>query len=730
MTATASVPKSNNQDIDGLLSAIKWNVSSLTFSFPTDPFSYASGYGSGEPNNNFAPLTATQLNFVRSALQQYSSVINLTLSETSGGAGELRFAKSDAPSTAWAYYPSTAGEGGDSWYRNSGGTYDNPVKGNYAAHTFLHEIGHALGLKHGHETDVYGALPAAHDSLEYSVMTYRSYIGGPLTGYTYEAWGAPQTLMQDDIAALQYLYGANFNTNSGDTTYSWNPTTGEEFINGVGQGAPGGNRIFMTLWDGNGTDTYDFSNYTTNLSIDLQPGHWTTVSTAQLANLGAGHFAAGNIANALQYGSDPRSLIESAIGGSGNDTIIGNQANNVLRGMGGNDIFVTGAGNNFVDGGAGTDTLDYTSSPGAVTINLSSGSGLNGYGGTENFGLVENVTGSALGDYIVGDALSNVLRGLGGDDTLNGGGGDNHLNGGVGTDTLDFTAAPNGVTMNLDAGSGLNGYGGVDTFGFFENLTGSAFNDALYGNAGDNTLRSHGGDDWLVTGAGNNFADGGVGSDTLDYSASPSGVTINLNAGSGLNGYGGADNFGFVENIVGSSLSDFFMGGSGDNILRGGNGDDTLIGLGGNNILDGGLGIDTLDYSAAPSAVTINLGSGSGLNGSGGADTFGYVENVIGSVFADLIAVGSGVNVLTGGAENDIFQCALGLSDGDIVTDFNGNGAGAGDILRFTGYGTVGATFVQIDAMQWQINSADGLVHEIITFSNAASIYSTDYIFV
>ena len=72
----------------------------------------------------------------------------------------------------------------------------------------------------------------------------------------------------------------------------------------------------MTIWDGGGNDTYDFSNYTTNLSVNLQPGSWTTASTAQLANLGNGHTAIGNIANAYLYNNNPASLIENAVGGS------------------------------------------------------------------------------------------------------------------------------------------------------------------------------------------------------------------------------------------------------------------------------------------------------------------------------------------------------------------------------------------------------------------------------
>ena len=185
--------------------------------------------------------------------------------------GDLRYARSDDPSTAWAYHPSTFPEGGDSWYRN--GTYNNPVLGNYAFHTFLHETGHALGLKHGQESGVYGAMTAAHDSMEYSVMTYRSYVGDPLGGgYANETWGYAQSLMMYDIAALQYMYGANYSTNSGNTTYTWSSTTGAMSVNGVNQGTPGGNRIFMTVWDGGGTDTYDFSNYSTNLNVS--PGPW------------------------------------------------------------------------------------------------------------------------------------------------------------------------------------------------------------------------------------------------------------------------------------------------------------------------------------------------------------------------------------------------------------------------------------------------------------------------
>jgi VCBS repeat-containing protein len=107
----------------------------------------------------------------------------------------------------------------------------------------------------------------------------------------------------------------------------------------------------MTIWDGGGSDAYDFSSYTTNLTVDLNPGGWSTASTTQLASLGSGHYAAGNIANALLYRGNVASLIENAVGGSGSDTLLGNAANNKLTGGGDSDI---------LDGGAGADTAAYS----------------------------------------------------------------------------------------------------------------------------------------------------------------------------------------------------------------------------------------------------------------------------------------------------------------------------------------------------------------------------------
>jgi serralysin len=348
VAAVASVTPSSNVYVNALLGGYKWASGSLTYSFPASYSYYESSYGSNEPSRNFEALNTTQQGVVRAAFANFAAVANVTFSELTGASAAnatLRLAMSDAPSTAWAYMPSTGAAGGDSWYNNASGVYDNPKKGNYAYATFLHEIGHALGLEHPHEN----AMPTSGDGMEFTVMSYRAYEGAPLTGYTNESWGFAQSLMMYDIAAMQHLYGANFTTNSGNTTYSWSPTTGQAFINGVAQSAPGANRVLQTVWDGGGNDTYDFSNYATNLDVDLRPGQWITTSSAQLARLHyhGSQIAEGNIANALQYSGDVRSLIENAVGGGGNDTIIGNAADNRLRGGGGDDV---------LDGGDGKDT--------------------------------------------------------------------------------------------------------------------------------------------------------------------------------------------------------------------------------------------------------------------------------------------------------------------------------------------------------------------------------------
>ena len=96
-----------------------------------------------------------------------------------------------------------------------------------------------------------------------------------------------------------------------------------------------------------------------------------------------------------------------------------------------------------------------------------------------------------------------------------------------------------------------------------------------------------------------------------------------------------------------------------------------------------------------------------------------------------LITGTPGADTLTGGSGNDLFSFIAGFASGDTVTDFL-PAAGGGDLLSFTGYGTVaaGATFLQLNATDWQINAAGGGLSEVIHFTNAPAITPSDYHFV
>ncbi|MGO4525611.1 M10 family metallopeptidase [Microvirga sp. 2MCAF35] len=373
MSAIATFGRAGNAYIDSVLGDYKWAANSVTYSFPTSGSVYGNPYGSGENITHFASLGSVQQTTARNALNAYASVANLSftqMNETSKQHADVRLAMSDATPTAWAYLPSTAAEGGDVWFNVSNRYFTSPEKGNYAYMVFLHELGHTLGLEHTHEGNI---MPQDRDSLEYTVMSYRSYVGGSTTsGYTNEPFGYAQSLMMYDIAAVQHMYGANYATNSGNSTYAWNPATGEMTINGVSQGTPGENRVFLTIWDGDGDDTYNLSNYTTNLKIDLRPGEWTKTSNTQLAKLNwdGSKVAVGNVANALLYHGDTRSLIENAVGGSGNDSLTGNEGRNhliggagadKLYGLDGADILEGNAGADTFFGGSGADIFDFNS---------------------------------------------------------------------------------------------------------------------------------------------------------------------------------------------------------------------------------------------------------------------------------------------------------------------------------------------------------------------------------
>ena len=369
-----------DQDVNGLLEGSKWNVTNITYSFPNSGANYGGNYPANEPapSNGFQALSKSQQDVAKYAfklISEYTPLLFNEIAETDTTHAVIRLAGSSkiglgpVPNTSYGNYPdSLTGTGGDIFFENI--KDQSPAKYGYAFDTILHEIGHTMGLKHGQEElNNHGILPANHDSTEWSIMDYHSYVGEqpqynnktdpghkyPIIPYLNKNGSGNQTYMIDDISALQYLYGANFQTNKDPTVYKWNPITGQEFINDVGQDASLTNTIYRAIWDGGGIDTYDLSGYHTDLILDLNPGAWSTLSRTQLADLDLHnpglHLAPGNIVNANEYKGDPRSLIENAIGGTGDDILTGNDVDNVLQG---------GIGNDILKGGIGTDTAVFS----------------------------------------------------------------------------------------------------------------------------------------------------------------------------------------------------------------------------------------------------------------------------------------------------------------------------------------------------------------------------------
>ncbi len=362
------VTGSGTNTIDALIGGTKWGAeqggeANVSYSFPyttSVSATWIPNY-STDDEPNFASaysFTTTQQTSAQGALQQWANIAKLTFSkitETSASVGDIRFAFTATPAISsfwgWGYFPSQGdAQGGDIWV-NPENIPESWAVGSYNFSSLLHEIGHALGLKHPFGDAP--TLPVSQDSNQYTIMSYTEHPHSYYREVTTNSDGSyswvyydvqPKTPMLYDIAAMQYLYGANTTYNLGDDAYTFAADI----------------PFFMTIWDSGGTDTLSVSNFSKDCSIDLRAGNFSKI-TIESDPLPAG---ASSNSIATYDGTDNLAIafgvtIENAVGGSGNDILTGNSANNKFTGNHGNDILL---------GEDGIDMAVYTGNRSTCTV--------------------------------------------------------------------------------------------------------------------------------------------------------------------------------------------------------------------------------------------------------------------------------------------------------------------------------------------------------------------------
>lgn len=378
-----------DSELDARIDAVSFNVP-FTLNETGDPpleftFRFETSAQSDFPFGSVSGITAwstAEKNAVREALARYEEVVNVDFVEDNGS-GDADFSFYNANNVG-----GFAGFGGYGYSTRNGQL--NEWDGHVALlasidltqdrnmSLILHEIGHAMSLKHPGNYDSHADgpfLPAAEESELYTVMSYNSSPTGS---------DAPTELMLYDVAALQARFGANMSHRTGKDTY----------------GAPVGDEVDL-IWDAGGKDTINWDG-AAGVVIDLREGGFS--SLGETDNLVVAYGVKIEIGDG---GSGDDTIIAGAgkqtlIGRAGLDDLSGGKGKDILEGRGGGDMLRGGSGADEIYGGAGKDTV-YGGGGGDMIMAGSKGDVIHGEGGDDIFAFEAGDGMDRIADFRIGD---------------------------------------------------------------------------------------------------------------------------------------------------------------------------------------------------------------------------------------------------------------------------------------------------------------------------------------
>lgn len=356
---TAIAP--NVKQIEGARNTIYYDYLTGTESFLT-----------AADKKGFAPIEQTQKQAIESAFRYLSSLVNVTFVQDAQRA-DIKFGNNDQTSSAgYATYPSTDPSRPSILMLDNSNNTENAganlaKKGGYGWQTLIHELGHAMGLKHPGAYNAGGGttpgpyLPKPMDNRSMSIMSYNNTtastivsLSGTSTDTSYSlrtstSAAIPSTFQLLDIAALQYLYGANTN-----------PQTTALSLTDAYSG-------FETVWAPQGVDLDAASTTRSNL-FDMRAGGYSSISMRteashladfkkQLQSKGFNESKAMAAASSVMSSLKAKQMDVTLYDGKNTMALsYGSQFKKVVGGTAA-DKFYAGTYSSDVNGGLGVDTL-------------------------------------------------------------------------------------------------------------------------------------------------------------------------------------------------------------------------------------------------------------------------------------------------------------------------------------------------------------------------------------